>query len=50
MEDDGIGLPDALNLREPETLGMQLINDLARQINGAIDWGAPPGARITLSF
>jgi PAS domain S-box-containing protein len=36
VKDNGIGLPEGLNYREAETLGLQLVTDLVLQINGSI--------------
>jgi two-component sensor histidine kinase len=37
IKDNGIGLPEGLDFRKAETLGLQLVADLVHQINGSID-------------
>uniref|UniRef100_B8HZ56 histidine kinase n=1 Tax=Cyanothece sp. (strain PCC 7425 / ATCC 29141) TaxID=395961 RepID=B8HZ56_CYAP4 len=36
VKDDGIGLPEQLDYRNTESLGMQLICDLSQQLNGTL--------------
>ncbi|UCE40500.1 MAG: PAS domain S-box protein [Candidatus Aminicenantes bacterium] len=36
VKDDGTGLPEGLDFREAKTLGLQLVTDLVKQINGSI--------------
>lgn len=48
--DDGIGLPKDLDFRNPSTLGLQLVNDLVRQISGSIKIDGRKGTRVNISF
>jgi len=48
VSDDGIGLPADFENRRLQSLGMQLVSDLATQIGGALDIG--PGATFTVTF
>ncbi len=48
--DDGIGLPEDLDFRSAETLGMQLVNVLAEQIHGTVEVVDCPGAVFKIVF
>jgi two-component sensor histidine kinase len=48
--DDGVGIPDSINLSKGGKLGMQLIRNLARQINGEIELLPGDGTWYTLDF
>jgi two-component sensor histidine kinase len=50
VSDDGIGMPKSVNLREPETLGLQLVSDLANQIEGKISLDRNKGTAYHISF
>jgi len=48
--DDGPGLPADFNLLKATTLGIQLINDLSRQIGGNVKYEGSNGAMFTVNF
>lgn len=50
VSDDGIGLPENLNIQEPETLGLQLVNDLVKQIEGTVKLDRTKGTTFYISF
>ncbi|MGF7118658.1 histidine kinase dimerization/phosphoacceptor domain -containing protein [Methanobacterium oryzae] len=50
IEDDGIGFPDNLNFRNVDSLGMQIVNSLTRQINGKITLDKSNSTRFTINF
>ena len=50
VADDGVGLPDAIDPLKPETLGLQIVSDLARQIDAKIIIERSGGTSYTLSF
>lgn len=50
VRDSGVGLPDAVRRRQFDSLGLQLVSDLARQLRGTLDVGSGPGASFTLTF
>lgn len=50
VSDDGIGLPEDFNFREPETLGLQLVNDLVKQVEGRIKLDGTKGTTFSISF
>ena len=50
VADDGIGLPDSLNLKTAGTLGFQLITMLVRQLNGTLDIVRNGGCTFLITF
>lgn len=49
--DSGVGIPDGLNIHKKKTLGMQLVTDLTRQIEGTIEFGQKKeGTSVRISF
>lgn len=51
FEDDGVGLPENLDIEDPSSLGMTLIKTLTDQIKGTISFEATGnGTRIRLQF
>lgn len=48
--DNGPGLPDNFDLTRATTLGMQLINDLSRQIGGKVKYTYKNGASFIINF
>ena len=51
VKDNGIGLPDGLDITDTPSLGLQLVNTLVRQLDGTIEVGNTDGAvfRMVLS-
>lgn len=50
IRDDGIGLPDSVNLITGGRLGLQLIRSLTSQLDGAIDLHTEAGTQYSISF
>ncbi|EKO78868.1 GHKL domain protein [Leptospira sp. Fiocruz LV3954] len=51
VSDSGKGLPeDSIRKRSPNSLGLSLVESLAKQIDGKIDFLNQQGARIRLTF
>jgi len=50
VSDDGVGLPQHIVLGESESLGLQLVEDLTKQLNGSIRVERAFGTRFTISF
>ncbi|MEQ1727798.1 MAG: PAS domain S-box protein [Vicinamibacterales bacterium] len=50
VSDTGPGLPADLAERREQTLGLQLVSDLARQLRGTLTVSDGPGTRFTLVF
>jgi two-component sensor histidine kinase len=48
--DNGPGLPANFDLSKATTLGIQLINDLSRQIGGKVKYENKNGAAFTINF
>jgi len=50
VADDGVGLPETVDPHQPETLGLQIVCDLARQIDAEIGIERRKGTAYTLVF
>ena len=51
VADDGVGIPSELEIRNTDTLGMQLVFMLVeRQLNGSVDMAVDKGTVITVRF
>ncbi|MDX1925596.1 MAG: PAS domain S-box protein [Pirellulaceae bacterium] len=50
VEDDGVGLPPDLDLGKIKSLGLQLVSDLVRQLNGSIVIATAPRAGFFIRF
>lgn len=50
VSDSGVGLPADFDSRRNGSLGLQLVADLARQLNGVLEVDAGPGAAFSLAF
>jgi PAS domain S-box-containing protein len=50
VSDDGIGLPDDFNIESSDSLGMQLIGALTKQLDGELVIGTKNGAKFSFTF
>jgi len=50
VKDNGVGFPKNIDFRKPETLGLQLINDLSKQIRATLRVEIKAGTKITVVF
>jgi two-component sensor histidine kinase len=50
IADDGVGLPEGLDHRHTESLGLQLVTILAQQLGATIDVDRSAGTRFTIAF
>lgn len=50
VSDTGIGLPQNFDPAQKRSLGLQLVSDLARQLQGRLDIGAGPQAVFDVTF
>jgi PAS domain S-box-containing protein len=50
VADDGVGLPEGVNLEQSRSLGLQLIAILAEQIEGSVRLDRSRGTRFAISF
>ncbi len=50
VEDDGVGLAPDFENRRKRSLGLQMVTDLTRQLDGTLEIDAPSGARFRVRF
>jgi PAS domain S-box-containing protein len=50
VSDTGVGLPADFELRQTQSLGLQLVSDLVGQIDGTLEIGRGPGAVFSVTF
>jgi len=50
FKDDGIGLPEGLDISHPYSLGLTIVNALTGQLGGAIDLNRNGGSEISITF
>jgi|CXWL01.1.fsa_nt_gi PAS domain S-box-containing protein len=48
--DTGVGLPQDFSTRQSQSLGLQLVSDLARQLSGRLEVMPGPGATFSVTF
>ncbi len=48
--DSGPGLPPSVNLKKPASLGLQLVSDLADQLQGKLEYEYNQGSQFLLTF
>jgi PAS domain S-box-containing protein len=50
ISDNGVGLQKNINIKNPETLGLQLVNSLVEQIKGKIEYISEKGTTCIITF
>jgi two-component system, sensor histidine kinase PdtaS len=50
VRDTGMGVPDGLDVRQAESLGLQLVGMLTDQLGGTLDLSRAEGTTVTLTF
>ncbi|MEA1970540.1 MAG: transporter substrate-binding domain-containing protein [Thermodesulfobacteriota bacterium] len=50
ISDNGAGIPEDMNIRDTETIGLQLVNDLSNQIGGTIELDRSRGTLFKIIF
>nr|WP_319374618.1 PAS domain S-box protein [uncultured Methanobacterium sp.] len=50
ISDNGIGIPHDFNFKHPESLGLQLINNLTKQLDGEIKLDRSHGTKFIITF
>ena len=50
LSDDGIGLPTGFDFGSADSLGLQLVHDLARQLGATVEVGREAGTTFTVTF
>lgn len=50
VEDDGVGMPPDLDINKLDTLGLQLVSSLVKQLDGVLTIESPPGTVFRMEF
>lgn len=50
VRDDGVGLPETFNIEEVQSLGMNLIHTLVKQLEGELDINGDDGSTFRITF
>ncbi len=50
VRDNGIGIPESLNIKAADTLGMNLVNALIKQLQGTIEINREKGSEFRITF
>jgi two-component sensor histidine kinase len=50
VADNGVGFPNGVDIRSTESLGLQMVNILARQLDGIINLKSNIGTAVTIRF
>jgi PAS domain S-box-containing protein len=50
VSDDGVGIPEEVDFESSDTLGLQLVNILAEQLDGSIELKSDKGAEFIIKF
>jgi two-component sensor histidine kinase len=48
--DNGIGIPESIDIKDTQTLGLQLVNTLVEQLNGKISLIRKTGTKFLIEF
>ena len=50
VSDDGVGLPESIDIQRPERLGLQIVRDLVKQLDGRLDIERRAGTTFRITF
>jgi PAS domain S-box-containing protein len=50
VSDDGVGIPESIDIENPDTLGIQLVNALVDQLDGKFELKRANGTEFTIMF
>jgi len=50
IADNGVGLPKGINVKDPKTLGLRLVIDLVKQLDGTVIFERWKGTTVKISF
>lgn len=50
VSDNGVGIPEEIDFRDTESLGLQLVTTLVGQIDGSIELNREQGTKFTIKF
>src|SRR5690606_14271401 len=48
VKDNGVGIPEEIDWRNPDSLGLRLVNSLVTQLNGTIELDRTDGTTFTM--
>jgi PAS domain S-box-containing protein len=50
VEDDGVGMPENFDVKKSRSLGLKLVGDLARQLDGRVETRVDHGTKFRIEF
>jgi two-component sensor histidine kinase len=50
ISDDGVGMPQGVDFRNPSTLGLRIVNILTEQLKGTLTLNPGSGTSFTVTF
>ena len=50
VSDDGVGMRDDVVVKDPPTLGLQLVDALVEQLDGELQFDTSKGTKFTIAF
>ena len=50
VADNGIGLPNGIDLENTNTLGLKMVNSLVHQLDGTLDYNNTDGTEFIIKF
>jgi two-component sensor histidine kinase len=50
VKDDGIGIPEAVDTDKPQTMGLELVNALVKQLMGTVQFSRDNGTEVNIQF
>jgi len=50
VADNGVGIPEGIDFRRSDSLGMQIVGDLAQQLKGTLKVNTEGGTQFTIHF
>ena len=50
VSDNGVAFPEEIDFRNTESLGLQLVNNLVRQLDGVIEFDRKDGTTFKITF
>jgi two-component sensor histidine kinase len=50
VKDDGIGIPEDVDIGKPKTLGLELVHALVKQLMGVVQFSRDNGTEVNIQF
>lgn len=50
VKDTGVGFPESIDIQKPQTLGLQIVNDLTNQLDGKLELRREGGTEFEITF